>query len=155
MIFSGKAEELATYDEEANSVTVTFKIPAVIRLLKAIPTKKKAVRFSRVNIFTRDKGMCQYCGIKMALAKLTYDHVIPRSRFKPGTACTTWENIVSCCQPCNLRKRNMTPDEAGMKLLQKPYKPVTLPMTVHIEFGKNIPEAWRSFIYWHGELESS
>lgn len=149
MVFAGKAEELATYDDEAKSVTFTFKIPAVIRLLRAIPNKKKAVRFSRVNIATRDAFKCAYCTKKLTLSKLTYDHVLPRSR----GGKTTWDNIVSACMTCNLKKRNQTPEEAGMRLLVKPYKPTTLPMTVHLDLGKNIPEAWRSFVYWHGELD--
>lgn len=161
LVFSGKAEELVSYDAEAKTATFTFKIPAVIRLLKAIPRNKKAVRFSRVNILTRDKFMCCYCGCRLTLSKMTYDHVVPRSRYaqicKKTNGCpTTWENIVSSCMPCNSKKRNRTPEEAGMRLLTKPYKPLSLPMMVlHLDLGASIPEAWRDFVYWHGELDQT
>jgi 5-methylcytosine-specific restriction endonuclease McrA len=35
----------------------------------------------------------------------------------------TWENVVSACFPCNSRKRNRTPQQAGMPLLAVPYRP--------------------------------
>lgn len=154
LVFSDKAEIVEEYDDEVTTVTLRFKVPAVIRLLMSIPRKKRAVRFSRVNIATRDKFKCQYCGCKLTLSKLTYDHVIPKAYFAKGEHCTTWENIVSCCQPCNSKKRNRTPEEAGMKLLAKPYKPVTLPMvTFHFELGYSIPDVWMSYVYWQGELD--
>lgn len=35
---------------------------------------------------------------------------------------STWENLVACCYPCNNKKGDRTPDEAGMTLLKKPGK---------------------------------
>jgi hypothetical protein len=35
----------------------------------------------------------------------------------------TWENIVSACLKCNVRKGGRTPQEAGMTLRQNPSKP--------------------------------
>ncbi len=40
----------------------------------------------------------------------TIDHVLPRSR--GGTDDP--ENLVTACRPCNTRKANRTPEEAGM-----------------------------------------
>ncbi len=45
--------------------------------------------------------------------------MIPTSR---GGA-DTWENCASACKPCNQRKANMMPEEAGMALLAVPYAP--------------------------------
>ena len=60
----------------------------------------------------RDRYTCQYCHALLPTGELTLDHVIPRSRGGE----TAWENLVACCHPCNNRKGNRTPDEAGMKL---------------------------------------
>jgi 5-methylcytosine-specific restriction endonuclease McrA len=34
-----------------------------------------------------------------------------------------WENVAAACRPCNLRKRDRTPDEAGMRLARMPHAP--------------------------------
>jgi hypothetical protein len=71
-------------------------------------------------LFRRDRHLCAYCGGRFAPEGLTRDHVIPLSR--RGT--DVWENVVTACKSCNhVRKRNRTPDEAGMPLLYVPYAP--------------------------------
>jgi len=161
LLFQDKVELVETYDEllmtpeqaikaRENGWTFAIKMPAVVRLLSRV-RRKKAVRFSRINVLTRDNWSCQYCGVKLPSRKLNYDHVVPRSR----GGRTVWENIVSCCYPCNAKKDNRTPDEAGMHLRKQPYKPHSLPVVAfHLDITDSIPEQWRSFLYWHGELES-
>jgi hypothetical protein len=34
-----------------------------------------------------------------------------------------WTNVVTCCERCNQRKGDRTPEEAGMQLLYVPYAP--------------------------------
>ena len=80
---------------------------------------KKGVKFSRENVYTRDHGMCQYCSRKIPRTEATYDHVTPR---RLG-GLTRWENIVIACIECNRDKGGRTPEQAGMKLRQKPVKP--------------------------------
>lgn len=162
LLISERAEIIAEYDDEIQTVSVTMKVPAVIRLLKAIPHKKRAIRFSRVNVMARDKFSCQFCGQKLTLRTFTYDHVLPRSRFKEaiakglfpkGTSPTCWENIVASCYPCNNKKGNRTPEEAGLKLRCKPTKPEWLPIhTFHLEMSASIPESWASWIHWNHEI---
>jgi hypothetical protein len=41
---------------------------------------------------------------------LTRDHIRARSR---GADSTVWANVVTCCSPCNNRKGNQLPEEAG------------------------------------------
>jgi 5-methylcytosine-specific restriction endonuclease McrA len=161
LLFQDKVELVESYDDplmtpeqakkaHENGWTFAIKIPAVVRLLSRV-RRKKAVRFSRINVLTRDDWTCQYCGVRLPSRKLNYDHVTPRSR----GGRTVWENIVSCCYPCNAKKDNRTPQEAGMQLRKMPYKPRSLPVVaVHFDVTDSIPEQWRSFIYWHGELES-
>lgn len=82
------------------------------------------VKFSRRNLFIRDNYTCQYCNNKFNIDKLTYDHVIPKARFKHNRqSCTTWNNVVTSCLKCNSHKGNRTPIEANMNLLSYPCKP--------------------------------
>jgi hypothetical protein len=86
----------------------------------------------------------------------TYDHVLPKSR----GGKTNWENIVTACGPCNGRKKNMTPSEAGMKLRVKPHKPDYLPDEFKggLRWRKSMPEDWKVWFkaeYWHGGVEES
>src|ERR1041385_3706166 len=79
--FEEKIEILEEYDDfDIKSVSVTIKCPAVVRLLQYVNGRKHRVKFSRVNVFTRDKFMCGYCGDQPGTSSLTYDHVVPRSR---------------------------------------------------------------------------
>lgn len=42
---------------------------------------------------------------------------------------TTWDNAVAACEPCNQRKADRTPDEAGMRLLWEPFVPTKEDLT--------------------------
>jgi 5-methylcytosine-specific restriction endonuclease McrA len=160
LLFQAKAELIKSYDEpllaegqlakaEANGWTFLIKMPAVVRLIGRV-RRKKSVKFSRVNVLTRDNFTCQYCGKRLPTRKLNYDHVTPRSR----GGRTVWENIVTCCYPCNSRKDNRTPQEARMRLRKRPVKPRSLPVVAyHFDAAESVPEAWRGYLYWHGELE--
>lgn len=135
--------------DDADPDTFVVRVPAVIRLLGKVG-RKKAVKFSRINVLTRDRFTCQYCGTKKLMRELNYDHVVPRAQ----GGRTVWENIVSSCYECNGLKRNRTPAEAGMKLLNAPVRPKSLPIAaLRLESLKEIPECWRSFLYWNVELE--
>ncbi|MCG8420603.1 MAG: HNH endonuclease [Proteobacteria bacterium] len=148
LLMLGKIEVLEEYDRDVRTVNLVFKIPAVVRLLRAFRRHRKPVKFSRVNIYARDNYRCQYCGIKAPISDLTYDHVIPRSH----GGMTTWTNIVTCCYECNRRKGNRTPDRAMMKLRCKPAQPHWVP-AVSIRISMiSMPEAWRDYLYWTGQL---
>lgn len=70
-------------------------------------------------LFQRDRNLCLYCGRGFNARDLTCDHILPVSR----GGMNVWENCVAACRVCNQRKRNHTPEEAGMKLLAVPYIP--------------------------------
>lgn len=151
LLFAGKVEVVEEYDEKVRSVSIAIRMPAVVRLLRALRGKKRGIKLSRMNVATRDGFRCQYCGSKYPLSKLTYDHVVPRAR----GGKTTWENVVMACRPCNGDKAARTPDEAGMTLLAKPVKPDWLPVIAfRIDPACSMPEAWANWVYWHGELEA-
>ncbi|HEY4243159.1 MAG TPA: HNH endonuclease [Kofleriaceae bacterium] len=143
-----KVDVLEEYAAFARSPSRKVAVPAVVRLKKVVRRPDSPVKFSRVNIYARDKHRCQYCGKDCTPQELTYDHVIPRSR---GGA-TTWENIVSACYTCNRKKAARTPSEAGMKLAKRPVRPTWLPATQIRVSSVSIPDAWRDYVYWTAEL---
>lgn len=141
--YLGEVDVLERYEEEARSPSITIRFPAVARLNKALITMKKDVKFSRANIYARDSYRCQYCGAKPTLKGLNYDHVVPRSRGGP----TTWENIVTACLPCNLRKGDKSLKQAGMTLRKKPERPRSLPMSASpIQLPVTVPELWVPYL---------
>ena len=172
-MFSGKIEILVQYDEilavigrghlsafpdlkkalrqviGTDTESITIKVPAVAVLRKAVGSNKSGVKFSKINVAARDHFSCQYCGVKLPLSKLNFDHVMPKSRWKKeghGGTPTTWENVVMACYPCNTKKEDRTPQEAGMLLLSVPRKPKVIPMTEpYIELTR-APDEWKPFM---------
>ena len=130
--------------------SLRVRIPEVILLNGFNGFFHKEVRFSRRNIFERDKNTCQYCGKKFARPELTIDHVVPRSK----GGYDSWTNLVLACVKCNVKKGGRTPREAGMPLIRKPLKPHWLP-----KLGARMPtsriSSWQRFLdtaYWDAEL---
>lgn len=150
-----KVEIIEEYeDKNIRSVTFTIKMPSVVRFLRAMRSKKKAVKFSRENVYSRDHGKCQYCGKGVTRAEATYDHVYPRAL----GGKTTWENIVICCMPCNQKKGHQTLVTSGMKLLSVPVRPKKLPdIRITVSWTPGMPDSWKTWIrsvgYWNAELE--
>lgn len=149
----GKVEVISVYDREVRSVSVTFRLPSVIRLLRYIKIKRRfgTVPFSRANIYARDDHRCQYCGDGFATAELTFDHVVPVAQ----GGRKDWANIVTCCITCNRRKGGRTPAQAGMRLIRVPSRPTRVP-AIRITVGlRDTPDSWRDYLYWNIELDDS
>jgi len=153
LLCQGKVEVISVYDREVRSVSLSFKLPSVIRLLRYISIKRRFdyVPFSRANIYSRDDFTCQYCGEAFPPGELTFDHVVPVAQ----GGRKDWENIVTCCIGCNRRKGGRTPEEAGMRLVRLPRRPAKAP-AIRITIGlRNAPESWRDYLYWNIELDDS
>ena len=149
----GKVEVVRVYDREIRAVSISFKLPSVIRLLRYVKIKRRFdyVPFSRANIYARDDHECQYCGDEFPTSDLTFDHVVPVAQ----GGRKDWENIVTCCVTCNRKKGGRTPHEAGMHLLRPPRRPESAP-AIRITVGlRNAPESWRDYLYWNVELDDS
>lgn len=134
MIYKNKVE-VVSVDESKEIYAKTF-LPTVIRLVRYVTMPYKKIMLSRENIFKRDNGICVYCG---TTKHLTVDHIIPKSRGGQNS----WENLITSCFGCNNRKDNRTPQEAGMKLMFKPYKPN------YISFMcKNVMrDDWKAYVF--------
>jgi 5-methylcytosine-specific restriction endonuclease McrA len=111
----------------------------VIRLVSyvRVPRDTHRRKITRRAVFARDDWTCQYCG---ARSNLTVDHVIPRSKGGPSS----WENIVASCAPCNLRKGNALPRQAGMRLQRQPQTP-SPHVFIHVA-SPTIPAAWQQYL---------
>ena len=142
--------EQQPHPESIHTISFRIRVPRVILLVMFDRMPKKEVKFTRHNIFERDKNTCQYCGKVFDRSELNLDHVVPRDRGGP----TTWENIVCSCIACNTRKSNRTPFEAGMNLVRKPKRPKWRPF-VQVNFTLHRHDSWRHFVdlaYWNVEL---
>ena len=144
LVLKGVASAEETSLHAVHSARSAVHLPSVIRLLeyRRIPRQTRAL--SRKNILMRDRYTCQYCHKTLPSAELTLDHVVPRSR----AGESAWENLVACCNPCNNRKGNRTPDEAGMKLLRQP-RPFSLHTSRHLMrmLGKGDAQ-WRKYLFY-------
>jgi 5-methylcytosine-specific restriction endonuclease McrA len=154
----GKVEIIAHHDREIRSVSIAFRMPSVIRLLRHIKIKRRFdyIPFSRANIYARDEHTCQYCGELFPSGELTFDHVVPVAQ----GGRKDWENIVSCCINCNRKKGGRTPEQAGMRLIRHPRRPERMPNKIpallSITIGmRSTPESWRDYLYWNVELDKT
>lgn len=135
-----------------NGVDKKYPIPAIAKTKRFFKINNHTITFSRKNIFTRDDFTCQYCDKKYDISNLTYDHVIPKSKWKNERGSPTcWTNIVTACTFCNRKKGNRTPKEANMPLKALPTKPYKslkyLPITNHLSrIRTDIPEEWKLYL---------
>lgn len=137
-------------DDVVHTPRRTIRIPRVIQLMHYDRVPRREVRFTRRNIFFRDRNRCQYCGRVFRQSELNLDHVIPLSR----GGGSSWDNVVCACVSCNSRKGNRTPHEAGMLLVRHPRKPAGHPVLRAGWIGPRYAE-WRTFLdeaYWNVEL---
>jgi hypothetical protein len=103
---------------EVSSVT-SASIIAVKGKALAIKGFAQVPPLNNRELFTRDRHMCAFCGHTLSPFRLTRDHVVPMSR----GGHDSWMNVVTACRPCNQKKSNRTPEEAGTELLYAPYIP--------------------------------
>jgi 5-methylcytosine-specific restriction endonuclease McrA len=147
-VFLDRVDIVESYDREVHSPSLDMKIPSVIALRQYVK-QSEFPPFTRFNLFLRDRFQCQYCGKG---ENLTFDHVIPR---RLGGK-TTWENIITACASCNMKKGGRTPKQAKMPIQMKAIRPTSWQLQ---QYGKQFPpnylhETWRDWLYWDIELEA-
>ena len=136
--------------EVVQTISLRIRLPRIILLLFFDRLPNKEVKFTRHNVFERDKNTCQYCGHKFDRSELNIDHIVPRQR----GGLTTWTNVVCSCVECNRRKGSKTPEEAGLRLVRRPKKPRWRPF-IEVQFIRTADHSWRHFLdlaYWNVEL---
>ena len=125
LVLDRKAEIIEVDGDRAfRSQTSRLPCPSVIRLVRYVHVPRRFRRqVTNTFLFARDAYSCQYCGRHRSDLRgrqfLTRDHIIPLSR--GGT--NAWGNVVTSCSPCNNRKGNRVPEEAGMRLISTPEEP--------------------------------
>ena len=150
-VFLDRVNVVSEYDRAVRSPSRKVNLPSVVSLKQYIPMTRRPA-------FTRFNGPscaiashARYCGAPRPAEELTFDHLVPRSR--GGT--TVWTNVVTACEPCNLRKGHRLPKEAGVFPLRKPCRPTNFVLQ---ENGRAFPpnylhQSWRDFLYWDTELD--
>lgn len=138
LLLKGKAETIEAGAGLIRSERTAVASPLVIRLHHYVRLPRAdARRLSRRAVLARDEFRCQYCG---STRHLTLDHIVPRSR--GGT--TSWENVITSCAPCNMRKGACLPSEVGMAPSRKPRPP--RPGDFLLAFQRVVPDAWLPYL---------
>ncbi len=148
----GKVEVIAVHDREIRAVSLTFKLPSVIRLLRFVKIKRRFdyVPFSRANIYARDNHTCQYCGEVHARRRAD---LRPR---RPGGAGRSQglgehRHLLRVVQPA-ARAVGRRP-RPGCACCVRRAGPSSAP-AIRITFElRNAPESWRDYLYWNVELD--
>lgn len=149
-VFLDRVNIVSQYDIMVRSPSFEMPLPSVIALKDYVQQSRRPA-FTRFNVFLRDRFTCQYCADRFPTHELTFDHVIPRSR----GGRTSWENVVTACGVCNLRKGNRMPRDIGMVPITAPRQPTAYDLQDH---GRGFPpnylhESWRDYLYWDIELD--
>ena len=134
-----KIEIIESYKEKIHSPSVQVPVPSVIKLRQIVKYNSMAVILNRKNIFQRDNYTCQYCGTSSG--SLTLDHIIPKEQGGDDV----WENLVTACLQCNLKKGNHSPEAAGLQLQKKPNRPNRI--QYFQQFAKNGQGSWKPYLF--------
>jgi len=146
-VFLDRINIVCEYERAVHSPSFQMRLPSVVALKQYIsPARRPA--FTRFNVFLRDSFNCQYCGSPQ---ELTFDHMIPRSR----GGRTLWDNVITACTSCNLRKGGRLLKECGMHPNCLPYEPSVYDLQHN---GRKFPpnylhDSWGDYLYWDSELE--
>ena len=146
-VFLDRVSIVSNYKRKIRSPSFEMNLPSVIALKSFIQPSKNP-NFTRFNVFLRDKFACQYCGDRK---DLTFDHLLPKSR----GGLTDWNNVVTACSSCNVRKGGKLYKDCDLKLANKPYAPTVEDLHRN---GRNFPpnflhESWMDYLYWDIELQ--
>lgn len=151
--YLGRFDVIGWSETWAHSPTTELRLPSVVALRDYVPAANLygVPSCTLHNLFVRDRGLCQYTGktLKMHAGskehEATIDHVIPRCRAGGGN----WGNVVLASWAANNRKGSLTPEKAGLKLLQTPWVPTgadLLYLWLTEERLRELPTAWHDYL---------
>lgn len=142
LLLKEKAEVVEAAEERLRAARLSMPVPLVIRLVYYVRIPHPVVLApTRRSVCLRDNYTCQYCGATPAKPLLTLDHVVPRSR----GGQTSWENVVTACRTCNMRKGDRTAEEAGLALRKRPARPHYIAFLMLSEVSRR--DIWSKYIY--------
>lgn len=135
------------YSEEfiTSSGGENFPLPAVAVVNKFVKRKRK-IALKKRNLLIRDDKTCQYCGIYLKPSYATVDHVVPRSHHSNPRDAHRWDNTVIACFPCNSKKNNRTPRQAGMNLKNSPKEPDFKLFYAGMSAWNTVPDEWKIYV---------
>jgi 5-methylcytosine-specific restriction endonuclease McrA len=138
LVLHQKASVVVGKDEFWLSESASVEVPSVVRLNRYVKVPyRRAAPVTRRAVFGRDGHRCQYCGGPAE----SLDHIMPRS--KGGNH--TWDNVVACCRPCNIRKGDRLPADAGLRLDSKPGPPRQYAW-IYASTGYQVDPAWHPYL---------
>tara|TARA_Y100000590_G_scaffold112343_1_gene128141 strand:- start:623 stop:1141 length:519 start_codon:yes stop_codon:yes gene_type:complete len=139
MMLSEKVDSIEKTEYFIRSSNLKLSLPSVIKLKSYIYIKSKHISLTRKNIIQRDNYTCQYCG--KYSKNITIDHIIPKVK----NGADSWENLVSACVKCNLKKGNRLLSQTSMCLLKKPTKPSYIfQLQTHVN---NSNKSWKPYLF--------
>jgi 5-methylcytosine-specific restriction endonuclease McrA len=156
LVLDGKAEILEVDSDRAfRSERANVPCPTVIRLVRYVRVPRRFRRqVTNTFLFARDGYSCMYCGAHRSELRgrefLTRDHVHPRSRGGENS----WQNVVTACSPCNNRKGDRTPDEAGLALRTVPREPNYVHLVWAVRRVTPIQARWIGMFYGEETVEA-
>jgi 5-methylcytosine-specific restriction endonuclease McrA len=122
-----------------------MRLPSVVALKHY--RKDQRVAFTRIGIALRDRFKCSYCGDKLTMRTLTFDHVVPQS--KGGH--TDWKNVVAACGDCNTKKGDKMLARSGLSLKQPPFAPTRSQLNERArQFPANLPRLHSTWLDYLG-----
>lgn len=129
------------FDLVIHTPKLAIRAPTITISLKYSKMPKKFLRPTKENIYIRDNGRCQYTNRPLSRKEASLDHILPRSRGGKDT----FVNLVLCSKDVNQKKSDLTPEEAGLKLLKRPREPLPTPLSELIKDIKH--RDWFHFIF--------
>jgi 5-methylcytosine-specific restriction endonuclease McrA len=138
LVLRDRATVVVERDEVWASERSAVTVPSVVRLTTFVRVPyRRTIPVTRRAVFGRDGHLCQYCGSPAE----SIDHVTPRSKGGPHV----WENVVACCRPCNIRKGDRLPTEAGLVLRTRPAAPRQYAW-IYASAGYTLDPAWDPYL---------
>ncbi|MFT7520727.1 MAG: 5-methylcytosine-specific restriction endonuclease McrA [Kiritimatiellia bacterium] len=163
LLLARKARAVVSYaDRFVRSPGLQLEWPAVVYLVDYVRVRRSP-KLTRVNVLARDGFRCQYCGSRPVrldgrpdVSMLTLDHVVPRAQAEDGIVqpswggakipVTSWRNLTTACAPCNHRKAANTPEQAGMGLRTRPFRPGPAAAARIAVARTRVPMEWRDYL---------
>lgn len=142
LVDRGKADLVSEHRQRFRLFESSLARPSVIRMRYYVRRPSPGAKLGRRELFARDDHTCQYCGERET--EFTVDHVLPKRLGGPGT----WENLVTSCRRCNLRKGGKTLSQSGMRLRRRPQRPlISMHRMVQLKAAGREEPGWRQFLY--------